>query len=218
VKPATIEGIVTQLGRRALHDARVTLTGVSGKSAATNMKGQFTFADLAPGAYAEASATLFVRTEEQPESLTRPTSPRRQPSAHAGRGDHRPRYDQTGGRCRPRVEALRYQYRDGAKVFVLAGTGHSDVGRIPDLQSAAGCSPSRDALANPLQAALAPVDYPGMVDPQDSVPIAVAPGTESSAIDIPSRRTELSVRLEVAGTFPNAVARYRRARGRSLPG
>jgi len=67
VKPATVEGIVTQLGTgEPLRDARVTLTGVSGgKSAATNEKGQFRFAELAPGAYSlEASATLFVRTRK----------------------------------------------------------------------------------------------------------------------------------------------------------
>ena len=213
VKPATVEGIVTQLGTgEPLRDARVTLTGVSGgKSAATNEKGQFRFAELAPGAYSlEASATLFVRTRKNnlnllPDQHLRDVNLQLTPAAViTGRI-----YDQNR---RPlpsvRVEALRYQYRDGVKVFVLAGTGHSDDRgeyRIYNLQPDAyyvRAMPSPTSL----QAALSPVYYPGIVDPQESVPIAVAPGTESSAIDIAlGENRTFSVRLEIAGTFSSAV-------------
>jgi protocatechuate 3,4-dioxygenase beta subunit len=210
LKPATIDGMVTRLGTgEPLRDVRVTVTGASEtRNVTTDAKGRFLIAELAPGTYSlDASATLFVRARKSkltlsPDEHLRDVNLQLTPAAViAGRI-----YDQDR---RPlpsvRVEALHYQYRDGARVLVLAGTGHSDDRgdyRIYDLQPDAYYIRATPSPTSP-QAALAPVYYPGMVDPQDGVPITAAPGTESSAVDIPlGEYKTFSVQLEIAVASP----------------
>src|SRR5436309_2141945 len=58
-----------------------------------------------------------------------------------------------------------------------------------------------------LQAAWAPVYYPGIIDPQEGVLVTVAPARESSAIDIPlGENRTFSVRLEIGVASPNVVS------------
>ena len=226
VKPATIEGIVTRAGTgEPLRDVRVTATGVSGaRSATTNEKGRFLIAELMPGVYnLDASATSFVRarknrlilfSDQHLRGVTLLLTPAAVITGHVYDLSRRPLPSVL-------VEALRYQYRDGARVLVLAGAGHSDDRgeyRIFNLQPDAYYvravpSPTAD------QSDLAPLYYPGTVDPQDGVQITAAPGAESSAIDIPlgDNRT-FSVRLEIAAAVRNVVsgaafAAVRRDRG-----
>jgi len=227
VKPATIEGIVTKSGTgEPLRDVRVTVTGAGVDSVTTNAEGRFRIADLAPGAYnLDASATLFVPTRKNnlylnlsPDQHLRDVNIQLTPAAViTGRV-----YDQNR---RPlpalHVEALRYQYRDGAKVLIWAGSGQSDDRgeyRIYNLQPGTyyvRATPS----ATSLQAALAPAFYPGVVDLQDGVPITVAAGTESSAIDISLGGTRtFSVRVKIAAAFPNVGASFAAVRlGRGMP-
>lgn len=206
-EPAAIEGTVTKLGTgEPLPDVRVTATGASGaRKVTTDAQGRFVITDLAPGTYnLDASATLFARARRNSLNL------------NVSRGQHLRDvniqlvptgvitghvYDQNGQPLPSvSVEALRYQYRDGAKVFISAGHGQSDDRgeyRIFNLQPdvyylRATPSPSS-------QAALAPVYYPSSADPQDGVPVKVVPDTESSAIDMPLGRSRTSsVRLKVA--------------------
>src|SRR5262249_8279291 len=108
------------------------------------------------------------------------------------------------------IEALRYQYREGVRVFVSAGQGMSDDRgeyRIFNLQP--GAYYVRATLPNPSQNLSAPVYYPGVVDPQDGSRITVVPGAESSAIDIPfggnktsSIRIKVSAAVQSGGPQP----------------
>jgi Carboxypeptidase regulatory-like domain len=210
VKGGTIEGVVTRSGTgEPLHDVLVTATGVSGqKRAVTDEKGRFLLADLASGAYSlEASAMLFVRARKNglnvaPDQRLGVDVQLTPTAVIAGRV-----YDQNQHPLAAvRVEALRYQYRDGTQVLVLAGTGHSDDRgeyRVYNLQPGAYYVRAVPSPASP-QSALAPVYYPGALDAQDGILIKTAPGTESNAIDIRlgDNRT-FRVRLAIAA--PNAV-------------
>jgi Carboxypeptidase regulatory-like domain len=189
-KSATIEGVVRKSGSgEPLPDVRVTLNGTSGTlSAVTDEKGRFVVANLPPGVYTlEASATLFVRARkhrlnvapDQRLGVDVQLTPAAVITGHV--------FDE---RQRPlpsvRVEALRYQYRDGAQALTLAGAGHSDDRgeyRIFNLQPDAYYVRAMPAPGSS-QAALAPVFYPGALDAQDGLAIKAAPGTESNAIDI----------------------------------
>src|ERR1051326_2635974 len=214
-KPATIEGIVTQFGTgEALRDVRVTATGTAAtRSATTNAQGRFLIADLPPGSYTlDASATLFVRARKNNFHLNlssdqhlRDLHVQLTPAAViTGRI-----YDQNR---RPvpsvRVEAIRYRYQEGAKVFVFAGVGHSDDRgeyRIYDLQPDVYYVRAVPSPSSP-ESSLAPVYYPGVVDSQDAVPITVMAGTESSAIDLAlGVNKTFSVRLKVAVAVPNVA-------------
>jgi hypothetical protein len=210
VKRGAIEGVVMRSGTgELLRDVRVTVTGIGGeRSTVTNDKGRFLIAELAPGTYnLEASAALFVRARKSrlnvaPDQRLGIDVQLTPTAVITGRV-----YDQNQ---RPlpsvRVEALRYQYREGAQVLVLAAAGHSDDRgeyRIYDLQPGAYYVRAVPSPASP-QAALAPVYYPGALDPQDGILVKAAPGTESNAIDIRlGDNTTFLVRLTVA--VPNVA-------------
>lgn len=227
-EPAAIEGIVTKLRTgEPLPDVRVTATGASGaKKVTTNAQGRFVITDLAAGTYnLDASATLLVRARRNSLNL------KVTPGQHL-RGINIQLvptgvitghiYDQSSQPLPSvSVEALRYQYRDGAKLFISAGHGQSDdrgeyrIFNLPPDVYYVRATPSPS-----LQAALAPVYYPNGVDPQDAIPVKVVPDTESSAIDIPlgGNRT-FSVRLKVvrAASLEQAVTFAVARRDRSVP-
>jgi len=205
IRGATIEGAVTRSGTgEPLRDVLVTATGVSGtRTAVTDEKGRFLLTGLAPGAYKlEASAALFVRARKGRLNLAPDErlgvdvqlTPTAVITGHIYDLNQRPLPS-------VRVEALRYQYRDGAQVLVLAGAAHSDDRgeyRIYDLQPDAYYVRAMPSPASS-QFALAPVYYPGTLVSQDGVLIKASPATESNAIDIRlgDNRT-FQVRLTIA--------------------
>lgn len=227
-QPATIEGIVTKLGTgEPLRDVRVTATGASDpKKVTTNAEGRFVIPDLAPGIYnLDASATLFVRARKNSLNL------------HVSPGEHLRGINiqlvRTGvitghvsdqdGQPFPSVsvDALRYQYRDGAKVFISAGHGQSDdrgeyrIFNLPPDVYYVRATPSPS-----LEPALAPVYYPRGVDPQDSIPVKVVPDTESSAVDIPlggNRTSSVRLKIALSGSPGQAVTFAVARRDRGMP-
>jgi hypothetical protein len=213
-RPATIEGIVIRAGSgEPLRAARVTLTGVTSvKSATTNEKGRFFIVDVSPGVYTvEASASLFVPSRKSQLQLSsdqhlRDVAIQLTPTAvitgHIYDQDQQPL-------ASVRVEALRYQYRDGARTLVMAEAAHSDDRgeyRIYNLQPGAyyiRATPSGTSK----QAALAPAYYPGTLDSEESVPVRAAPGMEAGAIDVRlGEHRTFFVQLAIAGAFDNGVS------------
>jgi large repetitive protein len=214
IRPATIEGIVFRVGTgEPLRAARVTLTGIAGaKSATTNDKGRFLIVDVSPGVYTvEASASLFVPSRKSQLQLSSdqhlrdvaiPLTPTAVITGHVYDQDQQPL-------ASVRVEALRSQYRDGARTLIVAAAAHSDDRgeyRIYNLQSGAyyiRATPSGSSK----QDVLAPAYYPGTLDSEESVPVRIAAGTEASAIDVRlgEHRTS-SVQVSLAGAFENGVS------------
>lgn len=215
-KPSSIEGVVTRIGTgEPLSGVRVTVTPEPGglsSTATTNAQGRFTILNLQPGRYTvDVARTLFVRPPRSADSLivtlgadqhVRDLNIQLTPTAViTGRI-----FDENRQPLRAvRVEAVRYQYREGWRILTSSGQAQSDdrgeyriFNLQPDTYYLRVSRPS-----NAFQGTLAAIYYPGVVDPQDAVGIKVDSGAEINAIDVSltARRT-VSVRVRLVGALP----------------
>jgi hypothetical protein len=226
VRPATIEGVAkNQKTGEPLADVRVTLTqefptvvgaAPAAKSATTDTDGKFVITGIAPGRYNVAAArTLFFRPRRNTGALTVSLTADQklsnlqilmmQTGVIAGRI-----VDENREPVRSvRVEALRSEYRDGVRNWVVANQNTTDDRgeyRVFNLQP--GTYYVRATQSN-IGAANAPVYYPGVPDSQDASPVQVDAGGELGAIDIALRRTsEYSVKFKVGGVPAGAVLNF----------
>src|SRR5262249_23617446 len=153
----------------------------------------FRIENLTPGEYnIDASRTLFVRARQSAAAIhlnlssdqhLRDVQIQLMPTAViTGRI-----YDEAHQPLRGAdVQAFRYQYRDGVRVLVTLNQASSnDRGdyRLYNLQPGAYYIRATPPT-NTLQASLAPVYYPGVIDSRDAAPVTVTSGGEAAAIDI----------------------------------
>jgi hypothetical protein len=239
VRTAALEGTVRNLATGdPITDVRVTLTPESApaptnRTATTDAEGRFLIEGIPPGRYAVgATLTLFFRPRQNagPSAVTVTEGERLRgiqlflspTSVIAGRV-----VDERRDSLRSvRVEALRREFRDGGRVWVQAAqTTTDDRGEYRLFNLQPGTYYIRATQTN-----VTPLYYPGVADSQIAVPVSLAAGQESAAIDIEMRTTvEYSVHLKLAdvpaGSTTNFSVRRRNgelndqqaARPESLP-
>jgi len=213
-KLATIEGLVTRIGtNEPMPDVRIAATPESGgapRNATTNAQGKFTIADLPPGRYGlSASRTLFVRPRRDTGALNVTLTPGQHlrdvvihlaPTAViAGRI-----VDSNGEPLRGvRVEAVRYQYRDGSRILTPAGQAQSnDRGEYRIFNLPPGAYYVRASRPpNAFESAPAFLYYPGVTDAQDAIPVTAASGAEAFADFTVTPIATFSVRLRITGAL-----------------
>jgi hypothetical protein len=211
LKTGTIEGLVTRTTGEPIAEAQVTVTPVANGPAHTAMTtadGRYSVADLPAGQYTlRVTRTLFARARRDStrtveltagEHLTAVNIQLAPTGVIAGRI-----FDEERQPLRSvRVEALRYQYRDGTRVLSVEGQTQSDdrgeyriFNLKPDLYFIRATTPGN--------AAQPPIYYPDVPDSLDAAPINVGSGGEIAAIDVSiAPRTTFSARLKIVSALP----------------
>lgn len=199
-KTASISGVVLKEATgEPIADVQVTATpatpGVAPETATTAADGRFEVSNLSPGAYTiTAVRTLFVRGRRNNPALTitlsqdehlRDLAIRLQPTAViSGRVTDASREPVRG----VRVEAMRYQYRDGNRTLISAAQTQSDDRgeyRLFNLQPATYLVRATPVSSGPQT--MAAVYYPGVVEAPEAAALEAGPGAELAAIDISLR-------------------------------
>ena len=218
-RPATVEGVVKNLKTDApLADVRVTLTpeGGAGVSATTDANGRFVIAAANPGRYGiTATRTLFFQprraagatqislaSDERMRDLEIFLMPT---AVIAGRI-----LDANRTPLRSvRVEALRLEYRDGNRIFVMAGQNTTDDRgeyRLFNLQP--GTYMVR-ATQGTIASQFAMAYYPGVSDPQYASELKVEAGDEIGAVDLSMQPgTEFFVQFRLGGVPAGNTAMF----------
>jgi protocatechuate 3,4-dioxygenase beta subunit len=217
-RTATVEGVVKNLATGdPITDVRVTLTSENtttpgARSATTDAEGRFMIEGIAPGRHAiGATRTLFFRPRRNagPAAVTVAEGERLRgiqillspTGVIAGRV-----VDENRAPLRSvRVEALRRELRDGARMwFTAAQSTTDDRGdyRLFNLQP--GTYYVRATQAN-----VTPLYYPGVADSRTAVPVSLAEGNEVSAIDIELRKPpEYLVQFKLSGAAAGSTTNF----------
>src|SRR5438034_6256790 len=194
---ASVEGIeVNAVSEETLSDVHVAIIPADGvgtaKSVTTDSAGKFSVNDLRPGPYTlMTTRTLFFRPRRDsgPVSLTlapdqhlRDIRIRLAPTAVVS---GRVTDENRSPRGSVRVEAVRYEYRDGVRELKTGGQAQTDDRgeyRIFDLPAG-----SYYLRAEQLQSGAGrpsvPTYFPGASQLQSAVPITLAAGTVQDAVD-----------------------------------
>ncbi len=223
VRPATIEGFAkNQKTAEPLADVRITImqefsttpgAAPATKSATTDSDGKFVITGIVPGRYnVTGTRTLFFRPRRNTGALTITLASDQKlnglqvlmmPTAViAGRV-----VDENREPIRSvRVEALRAEYRDGVRNWVIANQNTTDDRgeyRLFNLQP--GIYYVRATQSN-IATPSTPLYYPGVPDSQDASPVQLEAGGEIGAIDIALRRTaEYSIKFKIGAVPPGAL-------------